>query len=128
MSTPVLVQVALACLLVMATSATYQYMYASKPRTDTVYRIRGIPSAWNEERLLSCLAAKFEASEFAVGSLAVEYHGKSKTATVDCRRGTPLPRKLHLSREGESASVTADSGFHGVTTLYCPPKEDHKVK
>lgn len=129
-------------LLQIATAVGYRFRHAislkqlavkptPKVRTDTVYRIRGVPRDWCEQHLRCALAEKYKSSDFAIGSLALEYHGESKTATINCRKGTSLPQDFGLPTEfaeGARVSLKADTGFHGITTLHSPPSKNHFVE
>lgn len=104
---------------------------ASKARPDTVYRLRGVPGNWDEHDLQTSLNDQFEGSNFTVGSLSIEHHERSKTATVNCPKGTALPQSLSLrnkASEDMAVIVKADTNFHGITTLYAPPPEEHMIE
>lgn len=107
------------------------YEKASKTRTDIVYRFSKIPRSWNKAYLKTILDAQFKDSDFVVGSLAIEHHERSQTATVNCRQGTALPSDLilaDLSGKYPNISLKADTDFDGLTTLYAPSPEEHLVE
>lgn len=143
MDTIILIQTVFIGILVVFMLMGYRYRRAislshqppskttSGVRPDTVYRIRRVPTEWSEGDLRASLKEQFRGSSFTIGSLAVEYHERSKTATVNCRKGTALPLSLRLRITGadtEAVDVGVDSDFHGITTLYAPPSEDHLVE
>ncbi|KAL7785260.1 hypothetical protein V8C37DRAFT_419985 [Trichoderma ceciliae] len=108
------------------------------PREGWTFRVRGVPHAWDRDKLKSFLTEN-DSGSLAVRSLASEIHGRSQTATVSFRNAPYQLQKLparrtwdvplsmpsdHLSR---SRTLTLDDGFLGITTLYAPPSQDHKV-
>ncbi|KAM0247492.1 hypothetical protein ACHAQJ_009831 [Trichoderma viride] len=108
-------------------------------RGKWTFRVRGVPHGWDRDRLESFLTEEDFVSP-AVQSLANEVHGRSQTATVTflnvptklqklpAKRPLsihlPIPSSDQLSR---SRGLTLDDGFLGITTLYAPPLQDHKV-
>ncbi|OPB38898.1 hypothetical protein A0O28_0020040 [Trichoderma guizhouense] len=109
------------------------------PRERRTFRVRGVPHDWNRDRLGSFLMENGYTSP-SVWSLAKEIHGRSQTATVtfqdvpsqlqerlaDPAKGIALymPSSDQHSRP---RSLMLDTAFLGVTTLYAPPPQDHKV-
>lgn len=110
------------------------------PRERRTFRIRGVPHDWNRDRLGSFLEENGYTSP-AIQSLANEIHGRSQTATVtfqevpsqlkerliDPAKGIALyvPSSDQLSRP---RSLILDTAFLGVTTLFAPPPQHHKVE
>jgi hypothetical protein len=112
----------------------------------TVFRIRGVPLAWDADQLQSFVAQQEElrsrdgSASPKISSLSGEVHGRSKVATAAFRT---LPPALQADRpwstslpglDGQSsplggpARLTFDRDFHGLTTLYCPAPEDHQIE
>ncbi|KAK0627856.1 hypothetical protein B0T14DRAFT_423330, partial [Immersiella caudata] len=103
------------------------------------FRVRGVPADWDIIRLKSLLAHQFDSAGPTISSLALEIHGRSRTATVSFRSVppplrtsptagswlVPLPSTPNLHTGPQSLSL--DDGFFGVTTLFAPPLEHHKV-
>ncbi|RMZ79078.1 hypothetical protein DV737_g3580, partial [Chaetothyriales sp. CBS 132003] len=100
------------------------------PKTARTFRVRGVPRDWHREGLESFLAAKDDSARPTVRSLAIEFHGRSQTATVSFRKapgGSRIPLSVPPEVLGGSPSLTLDDSFLGVTTLYSPHPQDHKV-
>ncbi|PTB77013.1 hypothetical protein M440DRAFT_1438697 [Trichoderma longibrachiatum ATCC 18648] len=92
------------------------------------YRIRGVPNDWDKDKLESFLAERDSSLRPAVRSLAVEFHGRSQTATVLFQHTSCLPPKVPLPGSGgEPHSLTLDHGFLSITSLFSPSQKDHKV-
>lgn len=102
--------------------------------------MRGVPNDWNRNRLGSFLTENGYVRP-AVQSLANEIHGRSQTATVtfqnvptQAQEHPADPAKnINLSvppsdQHSRSRSLTLDTAFLGMTTLYTPPPQDHKVE
>lgn len=95
---------------------------------DQTCRIRGVPIGWNEDTLRSYLQQHVEGSCPVIKSLALEIDGASRTATATLQR--KYSGELRLPSDGTAAAkcLTLDTHFHGITTLYYPPAQDHKVE
>ncbi|KFA66966.1 hypothetical protein S40285_09524, partial [Stachybotrys chlorohalonatus IBT 40285] len=106
---------------------------------QVAFRVRGVPLDWDEKQLLDLLAARYESAGPNIRSLANEIHGRSRTATV-AFQNTPLElqtllagdsRKIRLptapNQSTRPQSLALDHGFLGITTLYAPPSQEHKV-
>lgn len=96
------------------------------------YRIRGIPLGWNANRLRTFLAESYRTEPQLIGSLACEIHGVSQTATVSFPDDLKLPHsQIRLPTSSQLSRpqvVTIDDDFLGITTLYSPPTENHKIE
>lgn len=102
------------------------------------FRVRGIPSDWDGDRLKLFLQDQDATSNPTIRSLAKEFHHRSASATVDFQVipsslrnlppdktwDLPLARTLGM----RSAYLSLDADFFGLTTLFVPPKEDHKAE
>ncbi|KAH7009843.1 hypothetical protein EDB80DRAFT_610413 [Ilyonectria destructans] len=104
------------------------------------FRVRGVPDSWDPARLESFLTDHENSTDITIRSLASEINGRTKTATVTFQNLLPplqelraeetrsfrLP-KTNKNQPGRDEYLTLDHGFFGITTLYTPPPEDHKV-
>jgi len=114
-----------------------------RPRKGTVFRVRGIPTDWDEELTESFLADHYgAASTPTVQSLGQEIHQSSKTATLmfldrdfsmpGVTRTNPVWRVPLKPCDGGrrigNQYLTLDVDFHGITTLFVPPVDDHKLE
>ncbi|KEY71346.1 hypothetical protein S7711_10245, partial [Stachybotrys chartarum IBT 7711] len=102
------------------------------------FRVRGIPADWDTKRLASLITETFDLVP-TISSLAQEIQSGVQSATVSFQaapdvlrmlglgRSIPLPR---LSNEKASRRVylQLDADFHGMTTLFVPPEDDHRVE
>jgi hypothetical protein len=99
------------------------------PKKAPTYRIRGVPNDWDKDRLETFLAERGFISRPSVRSLAIEFHGRSQTATVLFDTTGHLPLKIPLPDSGgESHSLALDPGFLSITSLFTPCQQDHKVE
>lgn len=115
-----------------ATKATRQ---DQQPLKDgNTFRVRGVPPHWDAEVLRSFLKEHHQSTDPIVKSLALELHGRSRTGTVMFRTAVspPKTRILLPKPNGNQLTpdeyLTLDDDFHGITTLFMPPPEDHKVE
>ncbi|KAJ1324749.1 protein SERAC1 [Microdochium nivale] len=100
-------------------------------RTKT-WRLCGIDLRCNRhclQNLLSVAANSLPVPNFYTCSLAIEYHGRSQTATVSSieaaeLRTSPQPCPEHHEHRGQ---LVLDDEFLGFTTLFAPPVGDHQV-
>lgn len=110
----------------------------SLPRDDRSFRIRGVPISWELKDLKSFLEGHQSSAGPNIGSLAREVHGRTKTATVTFPNVLSF-QTLHLDetwrlslpaedRSPRNPYLVLEDGFLGITTLYSPPPEDHKVE
>ena len=115
-----------------ATKATRQDQQPLK--NDNTFRVRGVPPHWDAEVLRSFLAEHHQSTDLVVKSLALELHGRSRTGTVMFQTTASLPKtrillpKPNGSQLTPGEYLTLDDDFHGITTLFAPPPEDHKVE
>lgn len=102
------------------------------------FRVRGVPVAWEPDRLESFLAEQDTTAGPVVRSLARETHGRSLSATVTFQR-IPIPlQDLPMGKTWDISvrnrfgarpeSLSLDTDFFGMTTLFVPPDKDHKVE
>ncbi|KAH7012721.1 uncharacterized protein B0I36DRAFT_256250 [Microdochium trichocladiopsis] len=115
-------------------------------KAGKAFRIRGVPRDWDAEKLQSFLRKEeFRPQDGSAGptvwSLADEVGGRSGVGTVTFQRvppasqtggkwTIPLPPSsaaTQPSRSSRQLRLTLDDDFHGITTLYSPPSEDHKL-
>ncbi|CEJ83117.1 hypothetical protein VHEMI03143 [[Torrubiella] hemipterigena] len=102
-------------------------------RKDDTFRVKGIPLDWDADQLQSASNEQDGAALPTVKSLALETHGRSLSATVNFES---LPNSMKaLNRErswnihlpNNSAPLSLDDNFYGMTTIFAPPAEHHKV-
>ncbi|KND89201.1 Protein SERAC1 [Tolypocladium ophioglossoides CBS 100239] len=99
------------------------------PKAGMTFRVRGVPLEWDNVLLCSFLADQDRSASLRVLSLATEVNGQSKTATVSFQNPSASQSwQLHLPEESPRPQcITLDDGFLGLTTLYIPSPEDHKI-
>lgn len=107
-------------------------------KKDDTFRVRGIPLDWDADRLQSVLKEHDDAAVPVVRSLALEIHGRSLSATVNFEhlpsslqvlaRGDTWDIPLHNKLAARPESLSLDADFYGMTTLFAPPMEHHKVE
>ncbi|KXJ87252.1 P-loop containing nucleoside triphosphate hydrolase protein, partial [Microdochium bolleyi] len=93
------------------------------------WRARGIGLRCSNACLQRLLSRADEGGDIQIRSLAVEHHGRSKTATVDFRgdAATPPPGSLLPCAEHGGEAILLDEHFLGFTTLFAPPDEDYQL-
>ncbi|PTB73368.1 hypothetical protein M440DRAFT_1339450 [Trichoderma longibrachiatum ATCC 18648] len=109
----------------------------TSPNVRTTFRVSGVPIDWGPEQLRSFLSSKTSTTDVVVESLAHEAGVDLQTATVSL--GTiplqlqsgrtwqiQLPQELEGQVCGEQC-LAIETDFHGITTLYAPPPEDHRI-
>lgn len=103
-----------------------------QPKKEPTYRVRGVPNDWDKEKLESFLVERDGPAGPVIQSLVREFHGRSQTATVFFKNTCQLPLRISLPEPsgqfGELRNLTLDHGFLGITTLFAPPQQDHKVE
>jgi hypothetical protein len=110
---------------------------APPPKEGKTFRVRGVPLEWDKPRVLSFLADQDSVAGPCIRSLASEVNGGDGTATVSFE-STPLPLRKTLTGNSwqlplpeetpRPRQLTLDDDFFGLTTLYAPPPEDHKIE
>lgn len=95
----------------------------------TTFRIRGVPLDWSWKRLRDNLEQHDPSSKPAIKSFALETGLLSYTATVVFTNPPLLtqqtkPWKISL----DGAHLSVDNDFLGVTTLFSPKSNDHKLE
>lgn len=113
-----------------------QIQKTGKKRT---FRITGVPLDWDKDRLEKYLA-EHGPSGAEVRSLSREINGLDNTGTAifqdedinhpdNNRWEIPLPRSSdERSRYGPDRPLVLDDGFIGLTPLFSPLQEDHKIE
>lgn len=96
------------------------------------YRIRGIPLEWDADQVRAFLAENSHREPPLLHSLAREVHGRSQSATISFQNvdSTP-PRQTRLPISNQFSRpqvITIDDNFHGMTTLYIPPRQNHRIE
>jgi hypothetical protein len=96
--------------------------------TRVTFRVRGIPLDWGVLELQSFLARDWPDSWLTIGSLAPEINGRSCTATVAFPAGRSWKAPPLVPGSGQSNSqMTFDDRFLGITPLFTPSEDHHKV-
>ncbi|KAI9148687.1 Enniatin synthetase [Paramyrothecium foliicola] len=106
-------------------------------RSGWTVRVRGVPLDWDAKRLAEFLAGSSDSAP-TIKSLAQEVQEGTQSATAsfqaasDALRKSGFTRSIELPRSPKEettrpAYLQVDDGFHGITTLFIPPKDDHRV-
>ncbi|EJP65979.1 nacht and ankyrin domain containing protein [Beauveria bassiana ARSEF 2860] len=105
----------------MATPITTSSEGASGSSTKT-FRITGVPNGWDKEKLRSFMGNYFQ--DVSIQSLAPRIDGGSgqATAILGDQVGNANP-----SGTSTIGGLTWDTDFVGMTTLFAPPQDDHKL-
>ena len=86
------------------------------------YRVLGVDKTWDVEKLRVCLASQPGDIQPKVLSLATETDRRSQTATVVFQNGRVPTSPIR------PANIVIEHTFHGITPLFTPSKENHKVE
>ncbi|KAM0664634.1 hypothetical protein ACQRIU_006492 [Beauveria bassiana] len=105
----------------MATPITTSSSRASGSSTKT-FRITGVPNGWDKEELRSFMGNYFQ--DVSIQSLAPRIDGGSGQATAIL--GDQV-RDANPSGTSTIGGLTWDTDFVGMTTLFAPPQDDHKL-
>jgi hypothetical protein len=113
----------------------------SLSRQAKTFRVRGVPLGWDVNQLQTLLLQQHSSSGPKVWSLTKEVLGRSQVATVSFGDTPRSVQKLQAGRSWRialsassgnqlagSGNVMLDDSFLGITTLYSPPNEDHKIE
>ena len=98
------------------------------------YRVQEVPLKCGKTDLEQFLNRGQGGNRFKVKSLALEYHDRYRTATVDALDGAELPTDIDIPSgtswacDEDEIPLQTDDNFHGLTTLFAPPEEEHKVE
>jgi hypothetical protein len=107
------------------------------PKAGQTFRVRVVPLEWDGERLQSLLVEQDSNSGPNIRSLADEVDGRSRTATITFaiiphqllpQTNWSIPLVMAAGQLNRPQTVTLDDSFLGITTLYAPPPQDHKVE
>ncbi|KAF1735962.1 hypothetical protein CRV24_004896 [Beauveria bassiana] len=106
----------------MATPITTSSEGASGSSTKT-FRVTGVPNGWDKEKLRSFMGNYFQ--DVFIQSLAPRIDGGSgqATAILGDQVGNANP-----SGTSTIGGLTWDTDFVGMTTLFAPPQDDHKLE
>ncbi|RYP27921.1 hypothetical protein DL767_007448 [Monosporascus sp. MG133] len=101
------------------------------------FRVRGVPLGWDADCLQSFLEEQDGLGGAMVSSLALEIHGRSSSGTVTFRDVPAALKALRPEKTWDLAlrsgpgmrceCLSLDADFLGMTTLFAPPDEDHRV-
>ncbi|KAI7761028.1 hypothetical protein LZL87_011433 [Fusarium oxysporum] len=151
MDSPLASQLTFSALVLLTTIFAYHWLLGlemlslarkkvpSKPSKERkTFRISGVPSEWNKDRLQSFLADQDGIDGPDINSLAININNCSSTGTATFQK---IPRQLQNggswkipipSLPGNSSAhkqcLELDSAFLGITPLYSPRLEDHEVE
>lgn len=101
------------------------------------WRVTGVPREWDAKQLQEFLETTKGATPI-IRSLAQEIDTHSNTATItfddlvlssQCCQSEQIPLPEH-SDAGirRDRYITLDKAFLGITTLYTPPRDNHKIE
>lgn len=107
-------------------------------RTKT-WRVRGLGLNCSDDCLVRLLSQAPDndsqnPDNFQIESLAIEYNGRSKTATVGAPANLALPEELPSCAEHHQAdrrhvnTIDLDDAFDDLTTLFAPPATDCELE
>lgn len=107
-------------------------------KDGNTFRVSGVPASWDRQQLQSFLEDQKRITNAAIESLAYENDGNSKVATVTFGnapsrlqhgRGWPiLIPEVSDTKPNRKQYLTVDKDFYGITALYTPSLQDHKVE
>lgn len=98
------------------------------------YRVQEVPLKCGKTDLEGLLNQDSGRKRFKVKSLALEHHRRHQTATVDALDGGELPGYIDIPSDTSwdhdegGIPLQTDDNFYGLTTLFTPPEEEHKVE
>ncbi|EJP62285.1 nacht and ankyrin domain containing protein [Beauveria bassiana ARSEF 2860] len=94
----------------------------------TTWQIKSVPNEWDKYRLESFLKTSLRC-DVSVQSLAPSIDGRhgQATATIAAEAKLTSPRYISKIEDLGSESLTLRTEFEGMTTLFAPPPEDHKL-
>lgn len=103
---------------------------AIKQRT---FRIIGIPIDWDRQQLQSFLENQESITSASIESLALEDHGGPQVATATFegilrQNGRSWSILMPAISSNRKQYLAIDEDFHGMTALYTPPLQDHKIE
>ncbi|EHK49999.1 hypothetical protein TRIATDRAFT_261370 [Trichoderma atroviride IMI 206040] len=98
----------------------------------STFRVTGVPIDWDRQELQSFLENQGSVTGASIESLASEDHGGPQVATATFedilhqydRSWSILMPAVSNNRK---QYLTIDEEFHGMTALYTPPLQDHKI-
>ncbi|PTB68134.1 hypothetical protein BBK36DRAFT_1114998 [Trichoderma citrinoviride] len=105
---------------------------------NLTYRVMGVPIDWDRERLRLFLTAETNLESLSIKSLAREANTDFQTATATLGDAPShlrniqswqirIPKAPNAQPFGEQQWLVVERDFLGITTLYAPPPDDHKV-
>jgi hypothetical protein len=105
----------------------------ASPKEKTTFRVTGIPASWDRQQIRSFLQTQESTTEVSIESLASEEHGGLQVATVTfgntlLQHGPSWSIPIPSEPDNRKQYLTIDKDFHGMTALYTPPLQDHKIE
>ncbi|KAL7900031.1 hypothetical protein HDV63DRAFT_370169 [Trichoderma sp. SZMC 28014] len=98
----------------------------------STFRITGIPIDWDHSQLQSFLENQETITSASIESLALEDHGGPQVATATFegllrQNDRSWSILMPASSNNRKQYLAIDEDFHGMTALYTPPLQDHKI-
>lgn len=108
------------------------------PGQNNTFRASGIPADWDRRKLQSFLNDQEGIIDAVIESFAYENDGSSQVATVTFGNapsrlqhghGWPIliPEEFN-TKSNRKQYLTVDKDFYGMTALYTPLSQDHKLE
>lgn len=110
----------------MATSGSAPSARPEKKYQKT-WKVDGIPKEWVKNQLELFLRHKFRCG-VSVQSLAPRIDNQTGQATVTVDGDFTSPMNLPIDENPEAGGITLSKEFYGMTTLFAPRPEDHKLE
>lgn len=133
-------------ILVTVTVASYCWLFYARARVSRkqpsptsnskrfrqTHRVRGVPLTWDISRLQAFLASQRSFGDALVYSLATELQGNSRSATAFLG-GSKTSGQIHVQNDvmdkpSRPVTLSLDQEFLGITTLFAPGDDDHKLE
>ncbi|KAL7811186.1 hypothetical protein V8C44DRAFT_330904 [Trichoderma aethiopicum] len=104
---------------------------------NLTFRVSGVPIDWDRERLRVSLTAETNIKDVSIKSLAHEANTDFQTATATLGNAPSTLRnvqnwqiRIPETPNAQTAGpqwLVVERDFLGITTLYAPPPDDHKI-
>lgn len=111
------------------------------PKETDTFRVSGVPADWDSQELQSFLQDQESIRDVVeIESLAAENEDRSQVATITFentpsqlqhgrRWPIPIPTVSDTNiKPGRKQHLTIDRDFYGITALYTPSPQDHKIE
>lgn len=99
----------------------------------STFRVTGIPIDWDRQQLQSFLETQGSVVGSSIESLTSEDHGGPQVATATFedilnQHDRSWSILMPAGSNHRKQYLTIDEEFHGMTALYTPPLQDHKIE